>query len=431
MAESAAPAGASDEVKNLLDTPPPWIIRRGATTAVVAFSLLVLAAWMVRIPESIEASATLQTEYAPVRFRVPQSCPQFAVFVKDGDTVNAGSWLAVRKTSANPLHILKLRNLLSPLQTLSGVEIEQIFLPDQLRLGPLDEVYQIFRQTHAAFIKTLNAGSNTDAATSLDAQMTLVKSSIRTFEDKLRREQRVLEQRRNSVREGQTLIRRKELTYEAYALRLKAMKSTEGEVRDIELDVQRERRELERLERWKVAIRQQAVDRNYQGLLDLRRELRDLLDAIQTWENEHIFSSPIAGRVNMKSALVPGKLYRNNFQDVLGIHPFGQPGDRFTALLYLEGSRAGKVMPGQSVFIQVEGYPVTEFGFLRGKVQDRPYYSGDPERQLTVDVLLDEELTTTTGYQIPYDFALRGEAEIIIENDRFLHQLLRGFAGLF
>jgi hypothetical protein len=50
---------------------------------------------------------------------------------------------------------------------------------------------------------------------------------------------------------------------------------------------------------------------------------------------------------------------------------------------------------------------------------------------LTVDVLLDEELTTTTGYQIPYDFALRGEAEIIIENDRFLHQLLRGFAGLF
>ena len=426
MAEPMAPEDVSDEVQDLLGTPPPWIIRRGVTTAVVAVSLLVLAAWMVRIPESVEASAILQTDHVPVRVRIPQSTPLFAVFVREGDTVRAGSWLAVAETDANPIHVLRLQNILMPMQTMSGVEAEQVILPAQLDLGPLDPLYRNFLQTFKEFSAVLNAGYDQGASTSFQGQIALVRSSVRVLEEKLRKGQSALASARKKVMDGQLLIRQKKLTYEAYASLLSGMKEVEGQVQDIELDLQREQQEMQRLQRWQQAIRQQAVNSNYERLLELRRDLRQLLEAMQQWEDVHILKAPIDGRVHLESKLIPGRLYRNNFRDVFTIVPFNAPGEQITALLHLQGGRAGKVMPGQSVFIHVEGYPVTEFGWLKGRVQDRPYYSGEADRKLTVDVVLDTEMITTTGFRIPFDFAMRGQAEIIIENDRFLYQLLSG-----
>lgn len=431
MADPFSSHTASDDVQDILGTPPSWILRRGAGVAVLAVLLLLLAGWLVRIPESLQASATLQLNNAPVRVRLPQSVGQFTVFVNAGDSVQAESWLVARRTAANPLHVWKVRQVLTPMQTMSGVEVEQVELPENQRLGRLQEPYERFRLSLQEFNQVLRQGYDRQAAASVDEQMELVQSSIQILEEKLQREQRVLNVRRQELVQAQKLIREKEITYDAYSNKLEAKNEAGDEVRDIELDLQREQQELERLKRMKLSVRQQAVDGNYDRLLTLRRDLRQLLDALNRWEAENITAAPIAGQVQLKGDYVPGQLYRNEFQEILSIIPFGKRAEQFTALLRLRGERAGKVEPGQEVLIQLDGYPVSEYGFLRGTVQDRPYYAAEGDSFLSVDVVLDKKLVTTKGRELPYDFTMQGQAEIVIENERFLYQLFQGFVGLF
>ncbi|MGI9161200.1 MAG: hypothetical protein ACR2K1_15755 [Saprospiraceae bacterium] len=56
----------SDEVQEILGTPPGWLIRWGTTAALFTFAVLLAAGWMLRYPDLIKAKIVLTTGNPPV-----------------------------------------------------------------------------------------------------------------------------------------------------------------------------------------------------------------------------------------------------------------------------------------------------------------------------------------------------------------------------
>ena len=89
-------------------------------------------------------------------------------------------------------------------------------------------------------------------------------------------------------------------------------------------------------------------------------------------------------------------------------------------------TRSGKIKIGQRVNIRLENFPDTEFGVIKGKVENIskvPSISSTGEYYYTAEIALPNGLTTSYRKKLPYYPEMSGLAEIVTNDLSLLERI--------
>jgi multidrug resistance efflux pump len=90
----------NNEVKDILGTPPKWILRWGSLVLLLIMLIMVAGLLFIRRPEIIEGTVIVTPVKDQVQIVVPLNATIDSVFVKDGALVNGGDSVLTYRKSA-------------------------------------------------------------------------------------------------------------------------------------------------------------------------------------------------------------------------------------------------------------------------------------------------------------------------------------------
>ncbi|MCB0623557.1 MAG: biotin/lipoyl-binding protein, partial [Saprospiraceae bacterium] len=141
----------SEEVQEILGTPPSWIVQWGTTVVLISLVVLGALSWYFKYPDKVSSKLTLTTLQPPVPIFAKTDGYISRVLVQDGDSVQQNAILAVIASGATYEDVLKLE---ADLQLLQGFD-QDAFLsyePDRtLQLGEMQSDYASFVQLYQDF----------------------------------------------------------------------------------------------------------------------------------------------------------------------------------------------------------------------------------------------------------------------------------------
>jgi len=90
----------SDEVQEVMNYVPHWIVRSGITIVFITILMLLGVSWLIKYPDVIKARVTIISQTPPIKV-VARSNGKLTLYVKDHDPVTPGKILAVIENPAN------------------------------------------------------------------------------------------------------------------------------------------------------------------------------------------------------------------------------------------------------------------------------------------------------------------------------------------
>jgi len=422
-----SPGEWSDEVREIMNRPPPWLLRSGTGLLAMGVLVLFLIAWFIRYPDMITARVTLTGSVPVVEVVARQSGHLASLRVAEKQTVKKDEILAILRSPADADAVLALEKVLNRLApVIAGDEdvLEAKFSPLDT-LGQIQPGYTAFLSAWRSFHTILADDYAKKAGDLLDGQIANKRQQIAGMEKQalLADRDRVLEeekfermkvlQRRDSISlqqlrdaEQQFILgeraretARKSLTEEKIALA-----TLEKEVQD----VHHTRGEALRLAREK-----------------LRESLHALRSQIDLWKVDYVLRAPSAGIIAFHD-FWSDQQYVTAGQRVFLIVP---ETTRLMGRMNVSQGGAGKITKGQTVRIKLNDFPYKEFGLVSGRVQSVSLVARDSANLVLVD--LDYPLVSSYGKPLPFKQEMTGEASIVTEDMRLIGRVFNEIRKAF
>jgi multidrug efflux pump subunit AcrA (membrane-fusion protein) len=410
----------SEELQEIMGRIPSQVIRQGT---VVIFSILVvilLLSYLVKYPEMVVAPITITTLNPPVDLMAKSTGKIEKLFVTDGQQVANGELIAVLFNIADYNDVFELEDLLGDHSERWQEYADAGFIAGDLNVGELQSSLSQFNSAIESYAKytSLNYIGQTqkNLADQIGIQRMQLASQREQLQNMLR--QYDLEKEnfsRDSVLHIGSVISRSEYERSQQAIlqtgnslisqRISISNLESGissnEGRLIELDLQYES-ELNNLE------------------IALKTTRNNLLAQIASWRNSYVIEAPVAGRVTFTS-------YWNENQSITAGERFATVVPETNAAVYevvgklvIPSARLGKVSPGQTVHVKLNGYPYMEFGILKGELAS---ISAVPDATgYTADVRFPGGLVSTYRKKFELIYQMDGTAEIVTRDLRLIER---------
>jgi multidrug resistance efflux pump len=413
----------SEDVQEILGTPPHWLVRWGTAIVLAGFAMMICAAWFIRYPDVVEAKVTITTAVPPVDVVARTDGRIYKVLTPDKKLVQENDLLVVMQSTADYEDVLNLDMAVDAWQR-SDLDSLKLLTPVRnLSLGDIQADYADFVQQLENF--QLGKGSKSAAANS---NIGSIKQQINQLEQSIAYEERGLKRVNDQLKTAEELYEKQKELYE------------QGITSRV--DFEKERTKLADLERQRDVYEDNML-RKRNEIINLRKGITDaslgqaetasntssrllgslntLRSSINKWKQTYLITAPIAGRVAYVSSIE--KKYVQEGEQVLTLVPPQTKAIVGRVLLPVESS--GKVKPEQRVIIKLNGYPYQEYGTLKGFVIDKSLIPRDNQYSVLVSVSTNENnnLFTSHNREIQFEQQLQGKVEIITEEKGFIARI--------
>ncbi|MCB0629164.1 MAG: HlyD family efflux transporter periplasmic adaptor subunit [Saprospiraceae bacterium] len=424
-----------NEIQALLGHPPVWLTRWGITLVAIGVAVLLLIGTLLRYPDIVEAPASIETVYPPIRLEAKVDGRIQELLVAPGEKVSSGDLLAALQNPVAREDIILIETALDQLiPKIDNRSIGGELLPAGLHLGDLQESYSQLSR----FLEAQQYRLNRD---DIQQRIALYRKQIQQLPalDEVTKKEVI------TLKEEVALA---EKNKDTYAQLLKEEAASELEFEQAQTDYLRVRRQLEaqernliqnqleeqRLRNEIINLTRQQSDEVKNGWLELYQSAQQLRGAIDQWKDTYLIQAPLAGQVVL-SRIWHVNQSVDKGQTVLTIDPSNGT-SQIIARAQLPLARSGKVNPGDSVLLRLESYPYKEFGVLKGMVREitplpeSPEPGSLPVYQARIE-LTSPGLTTTNNKPIEFTQEMRAIARIITEDRSFLGRVLDEVLSLF
>lgn len=415
----------SEEVQEILGTPPGWMVRWGTTVVLLVLLLMGWVSWFLKYPEVVVSPITLSTINPPVPVFVQADGYIDGFLYGEGDTVQKGDLLAVINNAAQYQDVLRLERELAELRDFDREQMLNYAPNPTLRLGSIRNEYQSFVQLFQELsLPTSFRERDRRTVRKLQERIDALQAELSTLETELRNEQQDQELAtanfnllhhsvaQNNSDSDELDRARNELT--ARAQRIDALQTQTSQ----------QRRELVRNNMELIALGSKSSSAAFQQLQKLQRQMNALSGSIDTWKRRYLLQAPVDGTISFFT-IRTGPQYLRSGDEVLAVLPF-QHDNTLVAEVLLPVAGSGKVQRGQKVLIKFDSYPFEEFGMVEGRVQEKAQLAQN--ETYSVRVGLSEGLRTNYGRELSFRQGMGGSAEIITAEKRFLQRLLDIFS---
>jgi multidrug resistance efflux pump len=420
----------SEEVQEILGTPPGWLVRRGTFIVFVGFGLMLAAAWFVRYPDVVTAEVEITTKTPPVEV-ISRSDGRIArLLVEDTAMVMPNQHLAVLQNTASYYDVVLLDSCVGAWRNYQVEDFRGLRLPDSLNLGDLQVDYANFvrllndfqfgRESGGASYRS-NVGSIQMQINQLEQSIVFEQKSLARVKEQLKRAEDLYEKQKQLYEQGITSL----VEFEKERTKLSELERQRDQYESMILEKRREIISL-RNNINKASFGQQESSASASTLLV--NSLNLLSTAINRWKQQFVLTAPIEGKISL-NGLKPQQFVRMGEQ-VMAVVPGGSDIIVGNAKLPVAGS--GKVTEKQRVIIKLDNYPYREFGTVNGQVFSKSLVPKDKEYSIVIALPITQNntLRTSTGRELAFAQQLQGKADIIIEDKGFLQRIGEQMMGV-
>lgn len=411
----------SEEVQELLGTPPPWLVRWGLLFALILLIVTVWLLYWITFPETVNAVIRIKREDPEVELITPRSGHISEILVESEDTVVAGQTLIVLKTPANVADVHYLDDKLARVNPDLDSVLVKLNVPTDLILGRIKEQVYAFVEKQDE-VRNLQEGR-------------LSQMSIDDIQREIRQEEREINQERlrkdllenelitldeaynrelNMFKSGTigdyNRVREKEaskLQYERYVL------EAESSIKARQANIKLLRRQLATTATISEASKRIAID-------GLRTEFENLRTAVDDWRRRNLVVSSIDGVVILDD------VQETNYvesEDRLAVVIPASPSS-LIGKTELKLNESGQVTEGQKVVIDFFSFPAQQYGAVEGVVTVKSKIP-TKEDKLPIEIRFPKGLVTNTGRSLEVGQDMAGDMTIIIEEKRLISWLLQ------
>ncbi|SNR14278.1 HlyD family secretion protein [Tenacibaculum jejuense] len=413
----------SEEVQEILNKVPSWMIRYGNMLILLLIIILLFISWFVKYPDVIKTQVMVTTAIPPEKIYAKNSGKFEVLLANEGTEVKEGEVLAVIKNSASYKDVLFLKSVVDTIE----FHNEEFNFPlddiPVLNLGDINSSFSQFENDYQEYLL------NKDLA---PFKSQVIASQVSVIEAK-RRLQNMLYQKELSKKElefKKTDLKRSTQMFEKGVISAKEMEQREVEFIQAE-------RGYANMEASILQIRE-LINSSSQNLDDtsIKKTQNDkslqkrakqsfllLKKAISDWENNYALTTSISGKVSFLSFWSKNQNVKTG-DLIFTIVP--SDAENFVGKIKAPIANSGKIKIGQQVQIKLLNYPSDEFGKLDGTIQ-RISVIADEEGNYYIDVDLPNKLQTSYNKQLEFRQEMQGNADIITEDlrliERFFYQL--------
>ena len=415
----------SDEVQEILGTPPRWIVRRGLTVMLLVVAVLLAGSYFFKYPDLIQSRVTILSENPPAQIVARSSGKIDHLLVSNNAVVDPGDLLAVIENPASYSDVYRLLSKLDSLRPFFAT-------PSQFEDVSLNENYSLgqYHTYFSSFVSQLRNYQTFLAFNPYSQRMETLEKQVGDYRDYFQKMEGQIEVLREDyeLAHGQflrdSLLFRQQLLSEAeYEQSRAAMLKQKFSWQNAMTGLANVRITRNNLNQQIEEQRVQKSEMEQQLLAALKEKYDNLTNQLKGWEQAYILKTPIAGQVtftnfwsanqyvsegNVVFTVVPGKE-----QEIIG-----------RALVPIAGS--GKVEKGQRVNIKLDNYPHIEFGMVEGEVvsiSKVPVNSGQGAFY-TIEIALLNHMTTNYGEELPFSQEMQGVAEVVTKDRRLIERLI-------
>lgn len=414
----------SDEVQEILGTPPRWIVRWGITIMLLVVLILFAGSYLFKYPDEISSRVIILSENPPVPIVARADGQIDQLFVSNDQRVAEGELLAVIENTADFRDAYRLMGKLDSIRSLFR-------FPEKFSATSFKEDYRL-GQYHAyfsAFVTQLRNYQTFLAHNPYDQRVKNFYSQLEGYQQYLKKladQTEVLRQDNrlalNQFERDSSLYRRQLLSEEAYEQSRAAMLKQK-------LALQHSETETVNTQMTMNDIRQQVKEQEVlmaelesHMLAALKEKFDNLVNELAGWEQAYILKTPISGQVTFNRFWSENQ-FATAGEVIFNVVPREEQRVIGRALVPVRG--AGKVEPGQRVNIKLDNYPHMEYGIVEGEVSTISKVPADTGKGAfyTVQIVLVNHLKTNYGKTLPFNQEMQGTAEIITKDRRLIQRL--------
>jgi multidrug efflux pump subunit AcrA (membrane-fusion protein) len=416
----------SEDVQDILNRPPNWMIRWGNTVLISVIVLMFTLSYFIKYPDVIMGRATISTEKPPVFINSKVSGRMRALHIENKQAVREGQVIAEIENPIPASSIDSLQNFLTAASHFLTDPNNQTFLNfKRIELYEVSNDFStlknILEEYRSHLYDNVQAQQLNDLENKLSANIKLQEISIREAE--LSKVDISYAKERYSMQEEEyELGLTTKLDFlgaqSAYNQSLKAEEGIKKSLIQMELTI----------EDYKSQVRN-AIAEGKTKTNEYRNRTQELITLLENyvtrWKTEFTIRSPINGTLDYSGRIKVNQLI-NSGDQLFAIIP---PSEQFETLLQLPAQGFGKVRIGQKVKLKLDNYPYNEYGFVNGAISNLAALpSGDIYQ---VQVALDKGLTTSYNSQLEYSPEMMATAEVITEDLRLIERLFNSLRSIF
>jgi multidrug resistance efflux pump len=411
----------SDDVQEILGTPPHWLVQWGTAVVFAGFAAMLLTAWFVRYPDVVGAKVVITTSVPPVDIVARTEGRISDLFARDRQEVKTGELLAVIQSTANFRDVLTLDTLLGVWQSASVEALKQAPLPIDLDLGEIQAEYTNFLQQleRFKFGKSNRNASTRSNIGSINQQIAQIEKTVDFEEKTLRRVERQLGLAQETFEAQKKLYEQGLISKVEFEKERNRVLDFENQRDQMEGNILRRQNEI-------ITLRKGITDATFNQQesasttsTNLQGSLSALRSSVDRWKQSYLLTAPIDGQIALHTAFASAQQYVRQGEQVLTVVP--PSSNQIFGRLSLPIAGSGKVKKDQAVIIKLDNYPYHEFGSIKGKVDSKSLIPKD--NQYSISVKLEDGLKTSHNRTIEFEQQLQGKAEIITENKGFLQRI--------
>lgn len=402
----------SDEVREIMEKTPIWIIRWGITLILIIILLIIAGSYFFSYPTIIHSKIIVTTENPPASIKARTSGRIQDIFVEDKQIVSPGDILAIIENPAEYSDVVLLKSKLSFVKDFFyyyDPEMVSVFNTN-LKLGELQYSYSTYLKSLNDYRNFLQLDYHDKKIKSLNQELALYKDYYRRLskqlgllKDKLALREKQFS--RDSILFMQNVISNAEFEQSKSALfkELSEIEAAELNLSSTEIDMANTQKNILELELEKT-------EQLKQQKLELLKEYENLSAEVSKWELNYLLKSPVEGQVTFTKIWSENQFIKEN-ETVFTIIP-QNPG-KIIGKIHLPIKGSGKVKTGQKVNIKFDNYPYLEYGIVKGVVKNISMVPEDSN--YFVEVYLPEGLKTFYNKELKFTQEMQGEAEIMTD----------------
>lgn len=422
----------SEEVQEILGTPPGWIIRRGITLISLVVLILLIGSYFFKYPDIIKGRVTIISKNPPVTLVAKANGKIDNLFITDQQKVVAGDVLAILENPAFYRDVFKLQARLDTVRNIFDAPegFRNLNFDENLMLGQIHPFYAAFVSQCSEFVNFVRYDLYQERIETLRRQVSdqerylqQLVSQARILDDKLQLSRR--QYNRDSELARQNVISASDLEKsEAEFL------GNELNHRTAIANMTSTRNQINQMQRQISELQAEKGEQTNRLLAGLREKYDNLVTQISVWEQTYVFKTPIDGAVTFTN------IWSENQQVTTGTSVFSvvpQENAEIIGRVEFPITGSGKVESGQKVKIKLDNYPHLEYGMLDGQITQISLVPVNSPQGIfyTAELDLRGGLVTNYGIDLPFNQEMAGIAEIITKDRRLIERLVQPLTSVF
>lgn len=411
---------SSDEIDQILGHPPSWLLQWGITLILITTTIFGVIAWLIKYPDVIATNITVVTTNPVIPVVARETGKIDTLLVENNQQVKQGDILAILNSSTSYSDIVLLDTFLKNVENDNN---EIISLPN-LMLGTLQSNYAALVQKLSAYQYFSRQRDVAQKTASIESQIKFINSL-----------------NGNLVKQQNTLLEEVNLSKKDFNRHTKLFSDkvvSSAELEKAETQYLQYKRQLEGIENQIISnniniaqlqtqINEISQSRNNSQIeqeLSIKVTVETLKSQIASWKESFLIQAPISGKISF-AQIRSEQQFVNTNQPIFMVVPDDKRGT-IVGRSELPIANSGKVKKGQSVNIQLDGFPFQEYGIIKAKVDGVslvPVELGNSQNNYLVEILLPDSLVTTYDKRIPFRQKMKGTANIITEDRRVLERI--------